>query len=41
LIKERGDQDTLVRFFTLRAMAFLVLLITNVLSLHIMKWFKV
>jgi hypothetical protein len=41
LIKLKGDQDVLVRFFTLRAVAFVVLLITNVLSLYVIKWFKI
>jgi hypothetical protein len=41
LILEEKDESTLSRFETLRAVLFLLLLVINVLSLYVVKWFKV
>ncbi len=41
LIELEEDDSTLSRFETLRAVLFLLLLVVNVLSLYVVKWFKV
>ena len=41
LIDDDADEGTSVRFFTLRSITFLILLIVNFLSLFIVKWFKI
>lgn len=41
LIEKEGDEGTSVRYFTLRSIAFLILLVANMLSLFVVKWFKV
>jgi hypothetical protein len=41
LIENEQDEGRAVRFFTLRSVTFLILLICNALSMYIMKWFKV
>lgn len=40
-MSEAGDREAIVRFSTLRAMVFLVLLATGIAALYVMKWFKV
>ena len=40
LIEDEGDDGTSVRYFTLRSIAFFILLLVNFLSLFIIKWFK-
>lgn len=41
LIDKSQDEGRQVRFFTLRSIAFLILLLVNILSLFIVKWHKV
>jgi hypothetical protein len=41
LIKDNQDEATLARYFTLRSITFLILLITNALSLYVVRWFKI
>lgn len=41
LMIEAGDKDVAVRFTTLRAMVFLVLLATGIAALYIIRWFNV
>ncbi len=33
--------ETLARFFTLRGVLFLILLIINILSIYVVRWFKI
>jgi hypothetical protein len=41
LIEDQKDEPTLVRFYTLRGIIFIILLAVNMLSLYVIKWFKV
>ena len=41
LIEDQNDEPTLSRFFTLRGVLFLLLLVVNALSLYVIKWFKI
>lgn len=41
LIELEGDEPTLSRFYTLRGVILLILLVVNMLSLYVIKWFKV
>ena len=41
LIEDKGDEGTSVRFFTLRSIAFFILLLANFMSLFVVKWFKI